>query len=104
MRKELHPDFFDQFDDIFVSGYLGIKKPDPAIFPLILGQASAESCIFIDDMPKNLNAAANLGIGTIRCYANAEKLPDLARVEVELKALEAQLTQQDATDIPTATY
>ena len=55
------------FHDKIVSGDVGVKKPDPAIFALAVSRlgCSAEDCVFIDNSVNNLDAAARLGIKTI---------------------------------------
>ena len=50
-----------------MSADVGLIKPDPAIFRLLLeriGRAPAE-CIYIDDNPKNVASAAALGFDAI---------------------------------------
>jgi 2-haloacid dehalogenase len=55
---------FARFDDILISGELdGIAKPDRAMFDLLAGRngLSPESTVFIDDSPRNTEAAASYG-------------------------------------------
>lgn len=54
------------FSGWFISGELGMRKPDPAIFEHVLAEVAAEPAdvTFVDDRLKNLNAAAALGIQT----------------------------------------
>ena len=56
------------FDFFFSSCYVGWRKPSPQIFRLALDvlQCDAEEVLFIDDRPGNVEAAASLGIQTIR--------------------------------------
>lgn len=52
------------FDQVVVSGEVGIKKPDPRIFELtlsLLDRQPAEA-LFIDDNPENVRAAQGLGM------------------------------------------
>jgi putative hydrolase of the HAD superfamily len=55
------------FTAFFSSCYLGVRKPDEAIYRIALEitQRAAEECIFIDDRPLNLECARRLGIRTI---------------------------------------
>lgn len=55
--------FFERFRDIVVSGELGVIKPDPAIFHVLLDRVGrpADACMFIDDSPRNVAAAERLG-------------------------------------------
>ena len=63
--------FLGRFREIFVSGELRLAKPDPAIFRHVLAAIGAEPsrCLFVDDAPKNVAAAAELGIRTHRFTA-----------------------------------
>jgi putative hydrolase of the HAD superfamily len=56
------------FDVRILSYEAGILKPDPAVFLLTLQRAgaSAEECVFIDDMAVNIEAARALGITSIQ--------------------------------------
>lgn len=60
-------DFLDWFEDIVVSGDVGLAKPDPAIYEILLRRAGApaERCLFIDDSPANIAAAQDLDFMTI---------------------------------------
>lgn len=57
----------DRFAAFFSSGFLGIKKPEKAIYrtALEVTQRRPEECLFIDDRPLNLETAQSLGIHTI---------------------------------------
>jgi epoxide hydrolase-like predicted phosphatase len=57
------------FDVITDSSLVGLRKPDPRIFELTcerLGVAP-DRCLFVDDIQCNVDAAAALGMETIRC-------------------------------------
>jgi 2-haloacid dehalogenase len=69
--------FLTWFESILVSAEVGLIKPDPAIFQLLLeriGRAPAE-CIYIDDNPKNVAGAASLGFDAI-AFQSAAQLRD----------------------------
>ena len=55
------------FDEIMVSGEVGIRKPDERIFTRFLGniQALPEHCAFVDDSLRNVRAASRVGIKAI---------------------------------------
>jgi putative hydrolase of the HAD superfamily len=59
--------FDELFDAVVISGEVGLRKPDKAIFDLLLERLSlpAEACLFVDDHPGHLHAAADLGIETL---------------------------------------
>ena len=55
------------FDAWVISGEVGIRKPDPAVYELAaerLGLPAAE-CVFVDDLPGNLKPARALGMATV---------------------------------------
>ena len=57
----------DAFDEIFISAEMGLAKPDPKIYEMViekLGIAPKE-ILFIDDFIENIEAARKLGIQTI---------------------------------------
>ncbi len=61
-------DFLGLFRDIVVSGVEGVAKPAPAIFDVLaqrVGRPLAE-CVFVDDSPANVEAAAAAGLDAIR--------------------------------------
>lgn len=57
-------DLHNNFDEVVFSTDHGIRKPDPAIFRLVLDKLGlpAERCLFVDDTENNLVAAHRLGI------------------------------------------
>ena len=61
-------------------------KPEPETYELILDRLNAKSkdCLFIDDQEKNLTAAREIGIQTIK-FVNAEQLKeDLNDIDILL--------------------
>lgn len=63
-KLKQHYDFFDYFDQVFLSYELGIMKPDAAIFEHILTVLGtpADRVAFFDDGARNVDAACNAGI------------------------------------------
>lgn len=63
------------FTAFFSSGFLGVKKPDQAIYRLALQitQRSAQECVFVDDRDLNLECAITEGMHTIH-YDNPGQL------------------------------
>lgn len=57
-------DPFAGFDDVVISGVEKIAKPDPAIYELTIARAGlpGHKLAFLDDMPHNIDAAAQHGI------------------------------------------
>lgn len=56
--------FDGMFDAIVISGEVGLRKPEPEIYhhTLDLLGLPAPSCVFVDDIKVNVDAAAQLGI------------------------------------------
>jgi len=73
----LHPRLGQVFRDIVISGRVRLAKPDSAIFALFLARNALEAgdCLFIDDNPANVAAAADLGFDAIR-FTDAQALED----------------------------
>ena len=67
------------FSVFFTSCYLGVRKPDAAIYRLALDitQRAPEECIFIDDRLLNLECARRLGMRTIHFQNPAQLAKDL---------------------------
>lgn len=63
------------FQVFFSSCFLGLRKPDEAIYQLALQatQREPEECIFIDDREVNLECPRELGLATI-LFRDAEQL------------------------------
>jgi putative hydrolase of the HAD superfamily len=57
----------EMFDAIVISGEVGIRKPAPEIY--LMGAErigiDASECVFVDDLPFNLEPAAELGMATV---------------------------------------
>jgi 2-haloacid dehalogenase len=73
--------FLRSFDGILLSGEARSSKPSPEIFEAFLTRfgLAADACVFVDDNPRNVEAAAALGFDAIR-FAKAEELrSELAR-------------------------
>jgi epoxide hydrolase-like predicted phosphatase len=55
------------FDGVVISGDVGIRKPAPEIYLMGAEQVGlpADACVFVDDLPFNLEPAADLGMATV---------------------------------------
>ena len=76
------------FSAFFGSCFLGIRKPDEAIYRLALQvtQREAAECLFIDDREVNLECPREMGFETI-LYENAAQLKDeLQQHGIEISA------------------
>ena len=60
--------FLDWFEGIVVSGVEGIRKPDPEIWRRLISRYAIDpaAAVFIDDMPRNVEVATDLGFQAIR--------------------------------------
>jgi epoxide hydrolase-like predicted phosphatase len=70
------------FDGVVISGEEGIRKPTPAIYELgaeRIGLAPPQ-CVFVDDLPFNLEPAAELGMATVRHRETARTVTELERL------------------------
>ncbi len=72
--------FGDLFDDVVISGEVGMRKPEERIFRLAvdrLGLAPAE-CAFVDDVEGNIAAARALGFMTVHHQGPAQTRTELS--------------------------
>ncbi len=70
------------FDEIIISCEVGMIKPDPAIFNLMLARlgVKAEESVFIDDRIKNIDGAKKMGFQTIFFTSKEQALKELAHI------------------------
>jgi len=70
------------FDEILLSGELGVGKPDPRIYLLAADRLGLipEQCVFVDDLRVNVRGAAQLGMVGVHHT-------DIAATRTELEAL-----------------
>ncbi len=57
----------DYFQGFIISGDVRLRKPDPAIYELLINRLKCKpgDITFVDDNAKNLDSAKDLGIGTV---------------------------------------
>jgi epoxide hydrolase-like predicted phosphatase len=74
------PEIDELFELVVDSAFVGLRKPDPAIFELTLerlGGVAPERCVFVDDLDLNCEAARGLGMAAVR-FENAEQaIPEI---------------------------
>jgi len=65
------------FAGFVISGEVGVRKPDRAIYQVLLTQVRrpAHECIFVDDRVKNLDAAKALGFQTVLFGSQQQDAP-----------------------------
>lgn len=79
-RSEPAHELKDLFDAFIESSKVGLRKPDPRIYQLAcnsLGVAPTEA-VFLDDIGRNLKAARELGMRTIKVDAPEPALAELS--------------------------
>jgi putative hydrolase of the HAD superfamily len=76
------------FDAVVISGEVGLRKPDPVIYRLVLDKLAvpAARSVFVDDVAVNVAAATELGMHAVRHHdaeqtrtALSELIPALAK-------------------------
>ena len=62
------PEIDELFELIVDSAFVGMRKPDPAIYTLTLERLGlpADACVFIDDMDVNVTAAREVGLRAVQ--------------------------------------
>jgi putative hydrolase of the HAD superfamily len=67
------------FEVVVDSAFVGMRKPDPAIYELTLARLDlpAEECVFLDDLEVNCEAARALGMRAIRFESTPQAIADL---------------------------
>lgn len=73
------------------SALIGLRKPDPAYFDLILEtfELDAEAVLFIDDHQENVDAAALMGMATILAGDDTDVTVQAARTIIESRPVVA---------------
>jgi putative hydrolase of the HAD superfamily len=77
------------FDVIVESAVVGLRKPDPRIYALVLERLDvvASEAVFLDDLGVNLKPARDMGMATIKVVDPAKALTELgALLELDLEA------------------
>jgi len=72
-------DFIDVFDVALFSSEVGVRKPDKAIFDLMLAKLGIkpQEAIFIDDFTINVRGAAEVGLNTIQFMENNQAIEEI---------------------------
>jgi len=79
--RDLFP-FLDWFSGVLISGTVGMVKPDPKFFGLLVREhrLNPAEVVFIDDHPTNVEAAQQLGFRSILFTSSADLREELSRV------------------------
>ncbi|MCC6919149.1 MAG: HAD-IA family hydrolase [Alphaproteobacteria bacterium] len=67
------------FDHVIESAKIGLRKPDPRIYAMMLDalKVDPKNCIYLDDLGVNLKPARELGMTTIKVVDAPQALADL---------------------------
>jgi putative hydrolase of the HAD superfamily len=70
------------FDGVVISGEVGIRKPAPEMYRLGAERIGLEpeACVFVDDLPFNLDPAAGLGMATVHHVSAEQTISELERL------------------------
>ena len=67
------------FETVVDSAFVGVRKPDPAIFAIVLERLGlpASECAFVDDLAHNVEAARALGFAGVHFRDTAQAVAEL---------------------------
>jgi putative hydrolase of the HAD superfamily len=67
------------FETVVDSGFVGLRKPDRAIYELVLERLDlpAEACVFVDDLAVNVEAARALGFPVVHFRDTEQAIAEL---------------------------
>jgi putative hydrolase of the HAD superfamily len=87
-------DTLAHFDALVLSHEIGLRKPSPDIYAHCcrLGGSSASQCVFIDDLPANIDAARACGWHGIVYHRGLDLRRELRRLGIELNAKDSPLS------------
>jgi len=74
------PEIDELFELVVDSAFVGVRKPDPAIFTLTLdrlGGVEPGRCVFVDDLDVNCDAARALGMAAVRFETADQAIPQI---------------------------
>jgi putative hydrolase of the HAD superfamily len=74
------PEVDELFEVIVDSAFVGLRKPDPAIYSLTLerlGGVAPERCVFVDDLDVNCETARELGMTAVRFESADQAIPEI---------------------------
>jgi epoxide hydrolase-like predicted phosphatase len=77
----LVPELHDIFEFIVDSAFVGMRKPEPEIYELVVTRfgdgVSFADCVFVDDTDVNCHAAADLGMAAVHFQTNEQAIPEI---------------------------
>jgi putative hydrolase of the HAD superfamily len=75
------PEVDELFEVVVDSAFVGLRKPDPAIYELTLERlgdgVKPEDCVFVDDLEVNCEAARGVGMTAVRFVDADQAIPEI---------------------------
>jgi putative hydrolase of the HAD superfamily len=67
------------FDHVIESAKIGLRKPDPRIYRLMVDTLEVEParCVYLDDLGVNLKPAREMGMTTIKVVNGSQAITEL---------------------------
>jgi epoxide hydrolase-like predicted phosphatase len=77
-----HNRILDCFDTVVISAEVGVMKPQPQIYQIALDRLGIppKEAVFVDDIPKNVDAASALGMQGILFRNSTQMLHDITLI------------------------
>jgi putative hydrolase of the HAD superfamily len=79
--RAMLPEIDEVFEIVVDSAFVGMRKPDPAIYELTVERLGdglrAEDCVFIDDIDVNCEAARALGMAAVQFRSTEQAIADV---------------------------
>ncbi|MFN8050409.1 MAG: HAD family phosphatase [Acidimicrobiales bacterium] len=81
--RERYP-VFESFDDIVISGEVGVAKPQPEVYTLLCSRNGLEphEAVFLDDSPTNVDGARAVGMASFLFTTVEQARADLRSIGV----------------------
>jgi len=103
--QENHPELFGLFEkkNIFISGDMGMIKPDNKIFETVLYERNldAQACVFFDDQKENILAAQKCGINAIQCPKKKKLFGSKPNIDYLRQQLAILVAQSELEELET---
>jgi putative hydrolase of the HAD superfamily len=79
------PEIDELFEVVVDSAFVGLRKPDPAIYELTLERlgVGADECVFVDDLEPNCETARALGMLAVRFESPGQAAPAIRSALLE---------------------
>jgi epoxide hydrolase-like predicted phosphatase len=78
-RSVFFPEQFKAFDAVVLSEHEGVRKPDPEVYLIAAKKLDEppEACVFVDDVPRNVDGARGVGMAGVLHRDAAITIPKL---------------------------